>query len=356
MDASELAREVKIERRWTRDGLDGEEISWWVGYGPRTKAWLLRPAGARAKLPGVVALHDHGAFKFYGKEKIAEGPKKPSPIVLNYWKTYYGGRAFPSALAREGFAVLVHDAFSWSSRKFPLATMPENDRLIGRQMAPIWGQADPNQKQGKKTVARQPTPASKDAGATEIAEYNACAWAHEHSIAKYCAALGISFPGIVNYEDRIAVNYLAGRRDVDSGRIGCIGLSGGGTRAVLLQGSCDRIRCAVSVGSMCTYAGLLDHNVTGHTWMLYPVGWARHGDWPDIAACRAPSPLMVQNDWGDLLYTVEGMKAADRRIAAHYRSVGKPGNYAGEFYPGPHKFDLAMQRSAFAWLAKWLQR
>src|SRR3989442_15323679 len=39
----EVARGVKIEGRWRRDGVDGEEISWWVGYGPRTKAWLLRP-------------------------------------------------------------------------------------------------------------------------------------------------------------------------------------------------------------------------------------------------------------------------------------------------------------------------
>jgi hypothetical protein len=34
--------------------------------------------------------------------------------------------------------------------------------------------------------------------------------------------------------------------------------------------------------------------------------------------------------------------------------VGNPQNYVGEFYPGPHKFDLAMQASAFAWLKRWL--
>jgi hypothetical protein len=48
------------------------------------------------------------------------------------------------------------------------------------------------------------------------------------------------------------------------------------------------------------------------------------------------------------------MRAADRRLAAHYQSVGRPQYYAGEFYPGPHKFDLAMQTSAFAWLKKYL--
>jgi len=347
----ELPHAVQTGRRWTRDGIDGEEISWWVGYGPRTEAWLLRPAGVKGKLPGIVALHDHGAFKFYGKEKIAEGPEQTPALILNFWRQYYGDRAFPNALVREGFAVLVHDTFSWGSRKFPLDSMPKNDRLIGQQMAPIWGQDDPSQRWSKGHDAKR---AAAPREAAEIAEYNACSWAHEHSIAKYCNALGISFPGVVAYEDRIAVNYLAGRPDVDGRRIGCVGLSGGGTRAVLLQGSCDRIGCAVSVGAMCTYEGLLDHNVLGHTWMLFPVGWARHGDWPDIAACRAPSPLMVQNDLDDPLYTVAGMKAAHRRIAGHYRAVGKPDHYAGEFYPGPHKFDLEMQRSAFAWLRQWL--
>jgi hypothetical protein len=107
---------------------------------------------------------------------------------------------------------------------------------------------------------------------------------------------------------------------------------------------------------MCTYAGLLDHNIYCHTWMMFPPLWGRFGEWPDIAACRAPSPLLVQNDVEDPLFTLAGMRAAHRRIAAHYRRAGKPGNYTGQFYPGPHKFDLEMQSAAFAWLKKMLRR
>lgn len=330
----EQARAVKVGRRWTRDGVDGEEVSWSVGYGPRTEAWLLRPSGVKGKLPGIVALHDHGGFKFYGKEKIAEGLDPAPDFLKGYWRMYYGGRAFPNALAREGYAVLVHDAFLWGSRKVPFENMPEWEQ--SRIDAPEGHDAHP-------------------AGmAREIIRYNNSASINEHTIAKYCNVLGTSFSGIVSFEDRVAASYLASRRDVDAHRIGCIGLSGGGTRSVLMQATCDRIRAAVSVGSMCTYAGLLDHDIATHTWMLFPPAWGRHGDWPDIAAARAPSPLLVQNDLDDALYTVKGMKDAHRRIAAHYRSVGKPRNYVGEFYPGPHKFDLEMQASAFAWLKRTL--
>ena len=42
----EMPLDVRLEQRWERDGLAGEELSWSVGYGPRTHAWLLKPAHA----------------------------------------------------------------------------------------------------------------------------------------------------------------------------------------------------------------------------------------------------------------------------------------------------------------------
>ncbi len=53
-----------------------------------------------------------------------------------------------------------------------------------------------------------------------------------------------------------------------------------------------------------------------------------------------------------VVVALAGMRAADRRIAMHYRAVGKPENYRGEFYPGPHKFDVPMQREAFEFYKK----
>ena len=128
----------------------------------------------------------------------------------------------------------------------------------------------------------------------------------------------------------------------------------GGCRTALLQATSERVAAAAIVGMMSTYEHLLDHNVASHTWMFFPSGWSRYGDWPDLAACRAPSPLLIQYDLDDELFTEAGMRAANRQIAAHYQSVGQPDNYAAQFYPGPHKFDLEMQAAAFAWLKKHL--
>jgi dienelactone hydrolase len=329
----EIPRDVREEARWERDGLAGEALSWSVGYGPRTHAWVLKPADASRPLPGVVALHDHGGFKYNGKGKIARGPVDVPPVLVHHWEQYYGGRPWANALAREGYVVLIHDTFLWGSRRFPLGDMP--DWVIEAADA---------------TLAVRPD----EEAPPEVARYNRASGFHEHVVEKYCNLLGTTLGGVVAHEDRIAANYLRSRFDVIPGRIGCAGLSGGGNRAALLQATDDGIAAAVIVGLMSTYASLLDHHVSTHTWMMFPSGWSRHGDWTDLAACRAPSPLLVQYDLQDELFTEEGMREADRKLAAAYETVGHPEAYSGQFYPGPHKFDLQMQAAAFAWLGEWL--
>jgi dienelactone hydrolase len=322
--------QVKVESSWEKDGVMGEEVSWSVGFGPRTHAYVLKPANAKGPLPGVVALHDHSDFKFYGKEKIADGPQETLAVLSDFRKIPYGGRAYANALAREGFVVLVHDVLLWGSRRFPLDTMLE---MMGSKTADLLGM-------------RQ--------ASNEIDFYNNAAYFHEHWVSKYCTILGTNMAGVVAFEDRVALNYLLSRADVDTERIGCIGLSGGGNRAALLNATHDSIRATVIIGLMTTYPALLDHNMS-HTWMLFPFGWSRHGDWPDIAASRAPQPLLVQYDLQDDLFTEPGMREAHARLQGHYASAGKPSAYTGQFYPGPHKFDLEMQSAAFGWLKEQLR-
>jgi hypothetical protein len=61
-------------------------------------------------------------------------------------------------------------------------------------------------------------------------------------------------------------------------------------------------------------------------------------------------PLLVQYDLQDDLFTETGMKDAHARLQHHYVHAGKSDAYTGQFYPGPHKFDLEMQLAAFTWL------
>ena len=245
----EQPRTVSTERNWRADGVDGEEISWSVGFGPRTRAWILKPAGSSGPLPGVVALHDHGHFKYFGKEKIADGPEGPLSQVKEFRDTYYGGRAYANLLAREGFVVLVHDTFLWGSRRFPLEIIPETDRALAEPVGAIFGQ---------------------ESAGPEVVRYNGAAYLHEHLVSKYCTLLGTNIAAIVAYEDRVALNYIRAREDVDAGRVGCVGLSGGGLRAALLRATSDHLAACAIVGMMSTYEGLLDNCVAPHTGCFSP--------------------------------------------------------------------------------------
>ncbi len=88
---------------------------------------------------------------------------------------------------------------------------------------------------------------------------------HEHLVAKYCSLLGTTLSGVIAREDRGAVDYLRSHPDVMPDRIGCVGLSGGGCRAALLQATCDRVGAAVVVGVMSAHEDLLNRHVDGHT-------------------------------------------------------------------------------------------
>jgi dienelactone hydrolase len=333
--ASEQPSDIQLGERWSFDGCVGEQVSWSVGFGPRTEAWILRPEGSSGPLPGVVALHDHGAFKFFGKEKIADGPLGPPANVRAFRETYYGGRAFANALAREGFVVLIHDVFLWGSRRFPLEVMPEQDRRFAQLLKGEFADG---------------------AVSEEISLYNAAAMLHENVIAKYCAALGTTLAALVSYEDRVAANYLSSRRDVLRDEVGCIGLSGGGCRAAMLMATSAPLKASVIIGMMSTQEDMLDQHIATHTWMFFPGGLSRFGDWPDLAALGAPNALLVQYLLDDELFPGVGMTNADARLSAHYRELGRPERYLGQFFHGGHRFDRDMQCASFEWLAAQLGR
>ncbi|QFG23251.1 hypothetical protein [Actinomadura sp. WMMB 499] len=308
---------VRVERRWTAGGLAGEELSWTVGFGPRTRAFLLRPRDAAGPLPGVVAMHCHAGMKWAGKDKIADGPEPPAPEVVRLRARLYDGLAYANELARRGFAVLAHDVFAWGSRRFPLDPAP-----------------DPG-----------PEP-----GPSEADRYDRAARDHEHVLAKACTLLGTSFAGVLAAEDLAAAAYLRSRADIAS--VGTLGLSGGGARAALL-GALDADIAAVAVAAMVTsFRDLREEHVAAHSWALFPPGLTRLADWPGVVAARAPAPLLVLYGTADPLFPLQGMRRAHRDITEAYRDA--PGRYTGTFFDAPHRFDRPMQDAAFTWLADTL--
>lgn len=321
--------EVRVEETREFDGLHIERLSWQLPGGPRTEAVFLKPIGATGKLPAILGLHDHGGNKFLGWRKIARIGDDPWPIVADHQDEYYGGVAWANELARRGYAVLVHDTFPFASRRVKVADVPARIRESG---------VDPD-----------PTDAEA------VGRYNRFAGLHEDVMEKGLISAGTTWPGVYVVEDQRALDVLCARPDVDAGRVGCAGLSGGGMRTVYLGGLDPRIQCAVAVGFMTTWRDFLLHKSYTHTWMAYAPLLPRDLDFPEILALRAPLPTMVLNSSEDDLYTLPEMQRADAILRETFAKGGAPDAYRSQFYPGGHRFDLPMQRDAFGWFDQHLK-
>lgn len=320
--------QARVTDRVEFEGLSIEHLRWQLPYGAETAAMFLKPAGAKGKLPAILALHDHSGRKYFGHRKISRADEKVPPLIRQHVEEYYDGVWWANEIARRGYAVLVPDAFLFGSRRIRLADVP-------RVMSGLLEEGNPD----------------NDA---EIVAYNQWARQHEHSVAKSLLCAGTTMPGVVVGEDQRALDYLCSREDVDAGRVGCCGLSSGGLRTLFLAGLDDRIAAACCVGMMTTWRDFGLNKSYTHTWMIYPPGLPKDLDYPEILGLRAPLPALVQNAEGDPLYTMPEMKRADRMLSEIYKKAGAAGHYQATFHPGTHRFSRKMQTEAFGWLDSWL--
>jgi dienelactone hydrolase len=321
--------EVTVRKQYEYDGLHIEELTWQLPYGPSTDAILLKPVGAKGKLPAILGFHDHGGNKYFGTRKITKTSGNQHPLMVEHQHDYYEGRAWANEIAKKGYLVLVPDAFPFASRRVLLQDIPEGLRK---------GLSDDDPENPE-----------------HIKSYNQWAGDHEHIMSKSLFCAGTTWPGVFYAEDKKALDILCARPDVDVKNIGCAGLSGGGMRTVFMAGQDDRIKCCVCVGFMTTWKDFLLNKAYTHTWMTYVPLLPNELDFPEILGMRAPLPTMVLNDNDDELYTLPEMKRADAILAEVFKKAGAADRYKCSYYPGIHKFDKAMQEEAFAWFDKWLK-
>lgn len=333
MPAIQKVSEVKIHKTYDYDGLLVEELSWQLSNGGAAEAILLKPKGTVKKLPAILALHDHGGNKYFGKRKITRTQDNRHPLMEEHQGEYYGGMAWANEIAKRGYVVLVHDAFAFGSRRI----------LLEDVEGILWGNA---------SVKQPATPTSEDSKSIE--NYNQWASEHEHVLSKSLFCAGTTWPGVVLAEDKIALDILSAREDVDPNRMGCAGLSGGGLRTVYLGGLDERIKCAISVGFMSTWSDFLLNKSFTHTWMLYAPLLPKYLEFPEIFGLRVPLPTMVMNNSEDQLFTLSEMEKADNILKDLYQKANAAEKYVSKFYSGPHKFDEEMQSDAFDWLDRWL--
>ena len=312
------------------DGVLIRRVRWSVGYGPETTAWLLRPAGVRRRLPGVLGMHCHGGVRSVGAEQLVDLGADSSPRAAWLRATYYAGRAPANELARRGFVVLVHDTFSWGSRRFDLSRpTPRLAALLEAQEA-LWRQ------QGSSP--------------TDEERFDLASGLHEDTLAKAAGALGQTFAGAVLTDDLVAFAVLAAEDGIDPERLGTFGFSGGGGRSLLLAALDHRVAACVVSCMMATFASLVPAELDTHSWLLHIPGLWALMDWPDLTALGR-ARFLVQYRTDDELFPRAGMEQAHDQLKHLHAGENR---YRGSFWPGGHTFDAGMQEAAWAFLAEAL--
>lgn len=315
--------EITVQSSHGFEGLEVEHLSWQLPCGPPTEAVFMKPQGAKGLLPGILGLHDHGGNKFLGWRKICLTGDEPWEVQRLHQEKCYEGVGWATEIAKRGYAVLVHDTFPFASRRVKVSDVAQ-------------------------PVKRDETDPAPD-DVEGIQQYNSWAGGHEQIMEKSLLCAGTTWPGVYVTEDMRALDVLCSRPEVDPSRVGCGGLSGGGMRTVYLAGLDERIRCCVCVGFMTTWRDFLLNKCWTHTWMTYSPLLPKYLDFPEILAARAPAATMVQNTTEDPLYTLSEVKRAFAIIEETFERGGAGEMFRTGLYPGPHKFDLEMQKDAFEW-------
>jgi hypothetical protein len=189
----------------------------------------------------------------------------------------------------------------------------------------------------------------------EIRAFNQRASQNESLIGRSLFTAGVTWPGVILWDDMRTLDYLASRPEVDAKRLGCVGLSVGGYRSYLLAALDERIKAAVDVGWMTSMGSQIKQHVTNTIGLSFHInGLYRYLDFPHISALVAPRALMVINGSQDRLFALEGVKAAFETIARCYTKAGVPDRQQCRLYDAPHEFNLSMQAEAWEWLRRWV--
>ena len=290
----------------------------------RVPAYVLLPKGLKKKAPAIVDLHSHGGMFLYGKEKVIDLGDNHA-VLTDYHQRNYDGRPTATELVRRGYVVLTIDAFMFGERRAVL----DADVKYG------WDRSRYS--------------------ADDMRYLNQQCRGKESTIAKALILAGLTWPGIVCWDDIRSVDYLITRPEVDSARIGCLGISMGGYRSCYLAALDERIRAACVTGFMSTVRPMMKAHVDTHSWIHFLPGLHRFLDLPDVAALHAPQALLVQQCSQDRLFPPEGMKESVEKIAAVYEKAGMKDRFTARFYDVPHKFTKPMQEEAFDWFDRQLK-
>lgn len=287
-------RPVLLERT-ACSGYIRERVEITTYEGLRMAMYLLIPdQTASARVPAVLAIHGHG----YGSRELVglnpDGTERQGDPGLH--------KDFAVSLVKQGFVTAVPELLGFGDRR----------------LAEDLDSGKPGQ--------------------------NSC-----FRLSSALLMAGRTMAGYRIYETMRALDYVLGRDEVDGGRTGIMGISGGGLVAGFTAALDQRISCAVVSG----YAGTFADSILARNHCLdnYIPGILADAEMPDLLGLLAPRGLFLESGAADPLFGPAAARQALSRLQMIYGAAGQEGKVEADFFTGGHEIH---GEPAFAWLREQL--
>jgi dienelactone hydrolase len=132
------------------------------------------------------------------------------------------------------------------------------------------------------------------------------------------------------------IDWIAERPELDARRVGCMGISGGGTCTQFAAALDTRIKAAFVSGYLNTYRDSIMS--IGHCMDNYVPGILNWAESYDVAGLIAPRFLFSEGGDRDPIFPVAATRESFARVKRVYEVMGVPDRAGQEIFSGEHEF------------------
>lgn len=157
--------------------------------------------------------------------------------------------------------------------------------------------------------------------------------------------------GMMMFDEYRAMDYLAARPEIDSSRLGALGMSMGSTKAWWLAALDPRVKVCMDVCCLTDYEELIrTHGLKEHGIYYYVPSLLKRFQTSDINELIVPRPHLSVNGRKDPLTPPLGVEKIRDRLVALYRKYGKDEDCHIELFDCAHVELPEMRKLILAWM------
>jgi hypothetical protein len=161
--------------------------------------------------------------------------------------------------------------------------------------------------------------------------------------------------GMMMFDEQRALDYLAGRPEVDPNRLGALGMSMGATKAWWLAALDPRVRLCLDVCCLTDFDELIRaKNLKGHGIYYYVPSLLKHFNTSQINELIVPRPRLSVNGSRDDLTPPAGVEKVHDYLQPLYGKYGKEADCRIELFDCPHVELPEMRKLILEWLDRYL--